>query len=113
MCIRIIFSPLLGAGSTRRRHRAGFRLAALLWRASGASATWSPLELGPQTGYSSRNRGRANGLHIRAYVCHSSGHMAANPRVEHVKTPRTRPVRLTDDEILPDAAHGAQIHALH
>jgi hypothetical protein len=28
-------------GSTRRRHSAGFLLAALLWRASGASATWS------------------------------------------------------------------------
>ena len=33
------------AGSTRRRHSAGFPLAALLWRASGASSTWSPLEL--------------------------------------------------------------------
>jgi hypothetical protein len=28
-----------GAGSTRRRLSAGFPLAALLWRASGASAT--------------------------------------------------------------------------
>src|SRR6267143_5065123 len=31
-----------GAGATRRRHSVGFALAALGWRASGASATWSP-----------------------------------------------------------------------
>jgi hypothetical protein len=29
----------MGAGSTLRRHTAGFPLAALFWRASGASAT--------------------------------------------------------------------------
>ena len=29
-------------GSTRHRHGVGFPPAALLWRASGASATWSP-----------------------------------------------------------------------
>ena len=37
-----IFTP--GAGSTLRRHSAGFPLAALVWRASGALATWSPPE---------------------------------------------------------------------
>src|SRR6266853_1472703 len=31
-----------GAGATCRRHSVGFPLAALFWRASGASATWSP-----------------------------------------------------------------------
>src|SRR5882762_8902933 len=34
----------MGAGSTLRRHGVGLPLAALLWRASGASATRSPLE---------------------------------------------------------------------
>ncbi len=34
------------AGSTRRRHTAGFPLAALLWRARGASAAWRPPEKG-------------------------------------------------------------------
>src|SRR5882762_6673905 len=32
----------MGARSLRRRHSAGFPLAALLWRARGASATWRP-----------------------------------------------------------------------
>src|ERR1700716_123751 len=32
----------VGAGSTRRRHSAGFSLAALIWRAHGASATCGP-----------------------------------------------------------------------
>jgi hypothetical protein len=35
-----------GTSSTCRRHRAGFPRAALFWRASGASATWRPSELG-------------------------------------------------------------------
>ena len=38
--------------------------------------------------------------------------MVANPFIEHIQAPGTRPIGLADDEVLPRAPHGARIHVL-
>ena len=59
-----------------------------------------------------RSRGGVHGLGGGNWAARRLRHVSTHPFIQHEQTPGARPVGLANHEILPRAAHRAQIHVL-